>query len=70
MVVDLQTHFERKALQRLRAIIADPTHLSNKELMTQTAARVMSGRLVSLKDKDESFLPVISTQCNMTLQCH
>ena len=36
VVVDLQSHFERKTLQRLRAILADPTQPLNEELTAQT----------------------------------
>ena len=61
VVVHLQAHFERKALQRLRAILADPTHPSNEEMTAQMSARITSGRLVSLKTKTKrffrSFLP-------------
>ena len=60
-VVDLQAHFERRALQRLRAILADPTHPVSEELTAQTSARVRSGRLVILKTRTNrlfrSFLP-------------
>ena len=60
-VVDLQAHFERKALQRLRAILADPTHPLNGEQTAQTSARVRSGKFVCLKTRTNrlfrSFLP-------------
>ena len=58
MVVDHQAYVERKAVQRLRAIPADPTHPLNEELTAQTSAGVTSGRLVSLKDEDDQLLPV------------
>ena len=70
VVVDLQAHIERKALQRLRAILADPIHPLNEELTVQMSARITSGRHRQSKDEDETFLPVISSQCNTTLQRH
>ena len=61
VVVDLQAHFERKALQRLRAILANPTNPLNEELTAQISARVTSSRLVSVKTRTNrffrSFLP-------------
>ena len=69
VVVDLQSHFERKTLQRLKAVLADPTHALNEELTPQTSTRVTSRRLVS-KYVDESFSAVISAQHNTRFRCH
>ena len=61
VVVDLQAHFEWMALQRFRAILADPTYPLNEELTAQMSVRVTFGRLISLKMRMnhffQSFLP-------------
>ena len=68
IIVRLQADSERKALQRLRAVLADPAHPLNEELTPETSTRVTSRRLVS-KYKDESFIAVISAQHNRTPRC-
>ena len=69
VVGHLQAYFERKTLQRLKAVLADPTHALNEELTPQTSTRVTSRRLVS-KYVDESFSAVISAQHNTRFRCH
>ena len=55
------THYERKVLRRLRAVLADETHPLNDELKAQTSVREVSDRLLSLKARTsryhKSFLP-------------
>ena len=58
-VMDLQAHFEAKAVKCLEGIQCDPTHPLNKELQAYTSAR--SGGLISFRARTSrfhsSFLP-------------
>ena len=60
-VTDGDTHYERKVLRRLRAVLADETYPLNDELKAQTSVREVSDRLPSLKARTsryhKSFLP-------------
>ena len=55
-LTDLPSHFEAKAVKRLRAILADPSHPLNDELMAQTSTRDSSGRLLSVRARMSRFL--------------
>ena len=60
-VTDGDTHYARKVLRRLWAVLADETQPLNDELKTQTSVREVSDRLFSLKARTSryhrSFLP-------------
>ena len=60
-VTDCDTHYARKVLRRLQAVLADETHPLNDELKAQTSIREVSDRLLSLKTRTstyhKSFLP-------------
>ena len=71
-VIDIQSHFEAKAVKQLRAIFADPSNPLNDELMAQT--RDSSDRLLSVRARTnrflKSFLPTAIRLFNAQLSIH
>lgn len=54
-VVDGEAHYERKALKRFRAILADAGHQLNEELETQISVREVSVRSLSLETRTNRY---------------
>ena len=70
-VTDLDTHYDRKALKRVRAIPADPSHplyseLANCRTKRETSARVLSVR-VKIDRFRKSFVPTVVSLFNKEL---